>query len=232
MKRLIQTAVWLCLCICMGCSAPSHDILYQQAVRDAAQVSADKVYPLVCMDKKDPQMQWIGDQAVLVIWHNVPHIYPEDQEIQIQTQVIWAVSLKELQNKYNREKPSNCHERLCQLFGLPKDHAYDYFSVISVDPKNVKRPAYTWQPDRQTVFVTFDETANESYRAWFRENEIKSMQGKGYPWTRLGYTYDWANNGSRYGLTEFIIQKGALVHVLKTYTNQEFFEYLSTKKED
>ena len=36
----------------------------------------------------------------------------------------------------------------------------------------------------------------------------------GYPWTQLGYTYDWGNSNDHYGLTEYTIIEGAPVHVL------------------
>ena len=34
-----------------------------------------------------------------------------------------------------------------------------------------------------------------------------------YPWTRLGYAYDWGNPQSEVGLSEFVIKKGALVQI-------------------
>ena len=47
-----------------------------------------------------------------------------------------------------------------------------------------------------------------------------------YPWTRLGYTYDWADNGTEYGLTEFIVNSGAEVEVEFTQNMDEFLDQL------
>ena len=47
-----------------------------------------------------------------------------------------------------------------------------------------------------------------------------------YPWTRLGYTYDWADNGQEYGLSEFLIRQGAEVEVAFTMTTEEFIAWL------
>ncbi len=44
----------------------------------------------------------------------------------------------------------------------------------------------------------------------------------GYPWTRLGYTYDWGNPGSEVGLSEFVIQGGATVQVAQVYSTQAY----------
>lgn len=63
--------------------------------------------------------------------------------------------------------------------------------------------------------------------AWFAENAEYSYNPHRYPWTGLGYTYDWADNGTEYGLSEFILKNGAEVTVERTYTNEEFFEYIT-----
>ena len=31
----------------------------------------------------------------------------------------------------------------------------------------------------------------------------------GYPWTHLGYTYNWAPSADRYGASEYVIRKDA-----------------------
>ena len=59
--------------------------------------------------------------------------------------------------------------------------------------------------------VSFGETVDPEFRAWFEENEAASYGADGYPWTRLGYTYDWADNGTEYGLTEFLVPSGTEV---------------------
>lgn len=44
---------------------------------------------------------------------------------------------------------------------------------------------------------------------------------------RMRYTYDWADNGTNYGLTEFIIRDGSPVDVEFTYTNEKFLNWLA-----
>ena len=47
-------------------------------------------------------------------------------------------------------------------------------------------------------------------------NIISSYFDGKYPWTRLGYTYDWADNGEEYGLSEFVVRKNSEVKVAYT----------------
>lgn len=46
-----------------------------------------------------------------------------------------------------------------------------------------------------------------------------------YPWTRLGYTYDWGAE-DEYGLTEFLVLKNSTIEVEFTKTIDEFFDWL------
>lgn len=46
--------------------------------------------------------------------------------------------------------------------------------------------------------------------------------GPPYPWTRLGYTYDWGNAKSRVGLSEFVIRKGARLTVHSVSTTEGY----------
>ena len=45
-------------------------------------------------------------------------------------------------------------------------------------------------------------------------------------WTRLGYTYDWADNGQAYGLSEFIVKQDSDVKVAYTVELGEMIQKL------
>ena len=96
-----------------------------------------------------------------------------------------------------------------------------------VDPDDLFRPSPDNEIDDTTVGLSFPENAAEEYQNWFNGNILYSYYPLRYPWTRLGYTYDWADNGTEYGLSEFIIRNNAKVRVEKTYSNEEFFDYLA-----
>ena len=78
------------------------------------------------------------------------------------------------------------------------------------------------------MWEDLDGSALGAYREWFEENEISSYSAEDpYPWTRLGYTYDWAEGETDYGLTEFIILKDSVVEVEWTMTTEEFIAWLA-----
>jgi len=69
------------------------------------------------------------------------------------------------------------------------------------------------------------QQAYEFHRDWF--NLQMSLQAyddpsKGYPWTRLGYTYDWGNPESEVGLSEFVIAAGSTVTIDQVIANEAY----------
>jgi hypothetical protein len=57
---------------------------------------------------------------------------------------------------------------------------------------------------------------------WFNTLKDTSCTADGYPWTRLGYAYDWGNPKSEVGLSEFVIKSNADVEVKGIYANEEY----------
>lgn len=97
-----------------------------------------------------------------------------------------------------------------------------------MNPEDVCRPACQPDPFSKEMQTRLDpDSADEGYVAWFDENILGSYFYGAYPWTRLGYTYDWADNGSEYGLSEFLIRQGAEVEVVDTRTTEEFLAQIS-----
>ena len=60
----------------------------------------------------------------------------------------------------------------------------------------------------------------EFHRDWYNLQlsiDDYDNPAKGYPWTRLGYTYDWGNPASEVGLSEFVITAGATIKIENVY---------------
>ena len=72
-----------------------------------------------------------------------------------------------------------------------------------------------------------DENVDKDFKTWFDGNIIWSYFDSAYPWTRLGYTYDWSDNGTKYGLSEFLINKNAEAQVAFIESTQEFVTQLA-----
>lgn len=201
---------------------------YQSALQDAAVAEKHEIKPLVCLTKDDKNTVFYQDKVLLASWHNVPRIYEPGCTFVSERDAIWAVSAKELDNKIkdnlkNKKDFETPYVRLCQLVGRPDtDKPYTHVSYLLVSPKDVMRPAYQTDACIPEMTLALDEGVQSGYKEWFEQNK-KASDGY-YPWTRLGYTCDWKNGTCDYGLTEFIIKKGAVIEVEKTLTNEAFFE--------
>ena len=43
-----------------------------------------------------------------------------------------------------------------------------------------------------------------------------------FPWTRLGYTYDWGESENHIGLSEFVVRKGADIEIDSVSTVNDY----------
>jgi hypothetical protein len=117
--------------------------------------------------------------------------------------------------------------RVEQLLGLPPHNGKTRFVAFWVHPEDLFRPS----PDPEiTDFESqLDFPASrfialsEEYVNWFNDLRQSSYGPEGYPWTRLGYTYDWGNPFGKRGLSEFVIRSGATVTVESVTLNEDFW---------
>ena len=208
-----------------GCTA-KHD-RYALALQDAAVAEEYEIKPLVCLTKNDKRATFRQDKVLLASWHNVPQVYESGRTFVSDRDAIWAVSAKELNDKIkddlkNKKDSEMPYIRLCQLLGRSNSHEpYTHVSYLLVSPKDVIRPAYQTDACVHKMTLEIDTDAPGEYKKWFEKNQ-KTADGY-YPWTRLGYTCDWKEGACNYGLSEFIIKKGAVIEVEKTLTNDAFF---------
>ena len=208
----------------------TNDELYADAVRDAAFADESEIYPLVNITKDDPDVIWDGERVLMVFMHKYPSSYPAGDDIVLQWGNVWCCSAGETYGwiKNNCEGVENWTERLHQVLGMPTNKNYTTVTAVWVNADLLYRPAYVTDPTApmQTTLVnTGDDAFDATFKAWFDDNILWSYFYSAYPWTRLGYTYDWADNGKVYGLSEFLIFSGASVTVEYTYSVDEFVEY-------
>src|SRR5581483_6857750 len=93
--------------------------------------------------------------------------------------------------------------RLKQRLGLPPDAAYDTFvefTVAADDAKKIFRPCGDWDPSTSTCNAVKGSDVWNSNSGiqpealdWLVKNHYSSYAtDHPYPWTALGYTFDWA----------------------------------------
>ncbi len=202
---------------------------YKNAVIDAMLAEENEIFDLVCLTNEDEMTTWNDEgQVLLLTWHQYPDSYMEDETTILQYGEVWTFTDKEMTAWYseNKNEIEDINLRLKQLIGLPPDDDKTHFTAMWADPEDVTRPAYYPNAEMNDMEVDDDQMDSEML-AWFHDNIISSYYSDWeYPWTRLGYTYDWSGDGSEYGLSEFLVRKNAEVEVEYTMTTAEFIAYL------
>ena len=234
MMRQILIAVVACLSLlplgltgCAGESVPSNEELWEKAMTDAVFSKDSEVMELVCLTKQDPQVIWDeeGARVLLVTWHSYEE--PCEPGEALDYQDIWATSLGEMTAWYqeNREGVTDWDLRFAQLLGMPDDGSCTRFSAFWISPSEVIRPAYVTDVTAQ-MENEYGQITDPAYQTWFEDNILYSYFESEYPWTRLGYTYDWSGGDSEYGLTEFLIADGSGTEIEFTYSTEDFVAWL------
>ena len=213
-------------------SAESEDdlrILFDQAVEDAMIAEDGEILPVVSLDEGEPYAVYNEEGRVLLYtFHKYPDSYPDGTDVKLEWGNVWTFTGGELEDWYqeNKEGVTDWQTRMKELLGLTPDNESNYVTAMCVKPEDVFRPAYI--SDIGTVEMTdsFSEDVDADYKAWFDANIISSYYDGEYPWTRLGYTYDWADNGQAYGLSEFIVKQDSDVKVAYTVELDEMIQKL------
>ena len=146
---------------------------------------------------------------------------------------IWATSLGEMLSWYTGSSSGvdDWKLRFAQLLGVHEDEGYTRFSAFWVAPADVIRPAYITDVTKQMI-NDYTLVTDETYKQWFDQNILWSYFTSDYPWTRLGYTYDWSGGESEYGLSEFLIYDGSKTEIEFTYTTEEFVDWLEQQTDN
>ncbi len=209
----------------------SDEQLYQAAVVDSMEASEDEIHPLISLTKEDKKVTWDEQGRVLLCtWHNYPDSYPKDQKVTINWGYVWTFTDKEIASYADELKKAKDPEmRMKQLIGFKPDSKHSTVTAFWVRPEDVLRPAYQNNATigSMSTALAEGEDADPEFRKWFDQNILNSYYYGASPWTRLGYTYDWADNGKEYGMTEFIVNSGSEVEVEFTETTEEFLKRIT-----
>lgn len=144
------------------------------------------------------------------------------------TREVWVTGAPEVQDRC-RDFSGDVEMRLRQLFGFPPDYKISHFVLMDVKEKDVFRPAA--DGDTQTTLPcscpmpvscgeAFPAQVSTGHVRWFADQMLNSYLLReaswirsGFPWTRLGYTYDWKPGADRYGASEYVIRANSTVTV-------------------
>ena len=232
MKKAYAALILALTVAISGCTTVGVDSrgAYERAVMDAVFAEESELMPLVEITPDSELTTWNEEGKVLMLsWNRHPERYIEGTSYTLENGEIWTFTDKEILVWYeeNGEGVEDWVLRLEELIGLPEGSGYTHVSAFWCDPEELIRPAYVTDITAQMDASALDGSALGAFEEWFEGNIIWSYFDSAYPWTRLGYTYDWDEAGDEYGLTEFIILPGSEVEIEWTITTEEFLSWLS-----
>lgn len=141
---------------------------------------------------------------------------------------MWVTVSPELQNLC-RTSTTDVVMNVRQILGMPPDSAIRYVVPMRVKRADIFRPTpdpsvSTQCPCGDSVggvcsSETNDQCGNrfpanvvDIHRKWFTETLLRTHRiPDGYPWTHLGYTYNWKLGADPYGASEYVVRQHAHV---------------------
>jgi hypothetical protein len=225
-----------------GCGGPRLAVrgddgeAYRRAVADAAVAEPHEVSRgLRAVVPGEPGLVWRGEgpaaRVLVATWtKDWPGGFQEQVGQSVTTKYeTWVTLAPEVRERCSASGLAGLDlvSRLEQLHGLPPGAGKVRFVELWVSPDDLFRPC----PDPE---VTDHEcslvppapaarvTVAAEHVAWMADLTARSYGEGGYPWTRLGYAYDWGTPGDPVGPSEFVLRPGAEVEVAAAPLTEEY----------
>lgn len=222
-KRAIFLLAFVAIVLALALAFPaqSPERLYSDAVKDASKDNSGRIaHNLVPLT--DQSLVRDSKGRVLLVtwtsWNGYSSAVSKDLNLSAE---VWASVGREAQEFCKSLPRQGWALRTEQKLGLPPGNNKTTFVELFVDPLDVFRPCADSETTDTECGLGFPANASAEHRAWFDSLRSKSYGEKGYPWTRLGYTYDWGSS-NHFGLSEYAIRPGAAVRVAGAYPSAEY----------
>jgi hypothetical protein len=192
---------------------------YNDAVREAAEPTAQDVHTgLFAISPSNPKLIWNEDQTAvrMVIWTTFTGYTLGEQVL---SREVWMTAAPQVQELCKTVSAEQLVPRINEYLGLPPATAQDnarYFVEAWVKPGDMFRPCPDAEIDDTSCSLNFPATATAEHKAWMNGNYAYSYgfwQQTKYPWTGLGYTYDWCNANTKVGASEYVVRSGSTINV-------------------
>jgi len=228
---------------------------YKEALNDSIKTEPGEItnnLTIIDNTQANPNLYWDKQGRVLVVhFTGTSNFKPSNG-----TWVTVAPRLKSFCTNYKIQNPdiqtAQLNQRIKQILGITPESKATYIVELWVHPDFLKRPAIP--ADIKNVKISNPDSLDSSknkgdlFLAWLNTQlqTRKNLQNKinlpaselvqQYPWTGLGYTFDWASklNPSikEFGLSEFVIWetkdqmsssgKVPAVEVNRSFTTEEY----------
>jgi len=241
-KKIFSLLIFSFVLLIIGCSDDKStepivektlDQLYHAAVLDAMVAEENEIInTLTPIIPSNSNLVWMGEDTaryvLMLVFTKYASSYPVGDTITTWWDNTWSTAVPELKNwiKKNPVPTEKVILRTEQLLGLPHNSGNEWMVEVWVKSADLLRPAYENDIETTSSGIYFSETVTQDYITWFNGNIIYSyypVKNKNpYPWTRLGYTFDWGNKISEVGLSEFLIKKNSRVIVKSVKSIAEY----------
>ena len=103
--------------------------------------------------------------------------------------------------------------RILQYLGLRLNdfNQKTHFVTIIAQKSDIRRPCLN--PEKIDDVVCQPFNTQEARDNFMKDKDNQGLISEHYPWTGLGYTYDWGNPKKPTGASEYVIKKGATVYI-------------------
>jgi hypothetical protein len=221
-------------------AAPVADLQqrYFAALQDAKIAEPSEVFNgLTTISPTNPKLTWQKEtgRVLVVTWTSFKgYDVQMGKEITL-TREVWVTAVPELKTfcqAYQTSTETSLTLRLEELMGLPPNNGKTRMVELWVNPADIFRPSPDPEIDDTVAELELPPVSHfKSQQAYAYHRDWYNLQvkldnyddpSKGYPWTRLGYTYDWGNPQSEVGLSEFVIFASSKIMVEKVYATEEY----------
>ena len=223
-----------------GCATAQPDsAIYSNAIADALQPTAAKIDKnLWAISSDNEKLEWMKVKGVPYV-KVVSYIagsdstyYPRDQwdSFLMTAYEMWVTPAPQMQQTCQTAgfgKKEGLPLRLNQLLGLKPNDVKGFFMELYVRPSDMFRPCADPEVDDCECGLILPANSSQAHIDWY--NNIRATQYYtpkfqiGYPWTQLGYTYDWnPDNKTHVGLSEYVLRPGAHVVIKNIVPAAEF----------
>jgi hypothetical protein len=195
---------------------------YDKAVLDAVEpTQSDVITDLFAINASNTRLKWNEDKSkvLMVVWTGFTGYTPGPF---LQTRDVFVTAAPQLKEFCQSVTDDSARvARINQYLGLPPATEADNSRRVAemwVKPADLFRPCPDGEIDDGTCGLMFPSTATADHKTWINNYYASSYgfwQTTRYPWTGLGYTYDWCSGGtSHVGASEYVIRKGSTVDVV------------------
>jgi len=225
-------------------TAPSPVPIFQRVIEDAASATPQDVSnSLNAIRSDNPRLVWRPEPDGARRWLKVvswmsDEAYrdhyaawlgkPEGTTAPPGQPRIWVTLAPEVQQFCRQLQLPDPGFRLKQFLGLDPNRSYQRFVELWIQPEDLFRPCPDPETDDHRCELDFrpgppPRVKNiDDYPAFFQGLVAVQYRPDGAPWTRLGYTYDWAYGTRGVGASEFVMVPEARFLVAATATTAEY----------